>query len=215
MFEGRLAMQATLSKSVTVAENRQAVDFTHSLMKSLLDRDGATYTVDISSAVEVNHLATPIRTFLLLFGAGTGGVSATVSPTLLGHSYPAMLYMVQKLNESGAGDAWKPDGARTVRIGEALHVFVSADSPLKSRTEAPDTLLEVPGAHLIEPHWFESRVVPRSGAPGLVRVLYGLPGGGGIYDRFRRRNMIAGADGGPQRHFSLIDGRPDASSSGW
>ena len=208
-------MQATLTRHAAVGENRQTVDFTHSLMKSLLDRDGATYTVDTASAAEVNRLSTPLRTFLLFLGAGNGGVSVTVSPSFLHHSYPAILDLVQELNESGMGDGWRPEGERTVRVGEALHMFISADSPLKSRTEAPDTLLEVPGAHLIEPHWFESRVAPRSGAAGLVRVLYGLPGRGGIYDRFRRRNMVAGTGGGPQRHFSLIDDGPGVSASGW
>lgn len=208
-------MQATLTRNPTRLNERQASDFTHALMKSLLDRDGATYTVDAASPRHVNRVATATRACMLFLGSGTGGVSATVSPAFVRHGYPAMLSLVGELNKAGAGDSWKPDGERSVRLGEAAHIFVSADSPLKSRTDEPDTLLEVPGAHLIEPHWFESRVVPRSSKPGLVRVLYGLPGRGGIYDRFRHRNLVAQKDSGRRRHFSLVEGRVEDAVSAW
>ena len=189
------------------------VALTRAVMQSLVSRTAACFTVDAPDAATVTRVMTRLRVWLLATGAFTGGVSATVSPTLLGETYPAMLALVRALERANANGLWKPDGARTVRFGDATHIFVSADMPVRERTPAPDRLLEVADAHRIQAAWYDARVAPRARQNSLTRVLFGTPGTvGSVYDRERSRNLSARES--TQRHFSL-DRQPAASGQGW
>ena len=179
------------------------------LLKSVSAREGATFTVDVQDAAAVTDLITGLRSWLLVFGAGTGVASATVSPTFLGETFPAMLALVRELERSGA--TWRPSGPRAVQVGEAKHVFVSRDRPVAGRTPNPDGIIEVVGAHHIDRDWFYERVSPRCHAPGLTRVFYGQPGvSGSIYEEVRNESVGVAERGGPQRHFDLLTPRGSA-----
>ncbi len=172
------------------------------LLKSITAREGATFTVDVQDAAAVTDLISGLRSWLLVVGAGTGIASATVSPTFLGETFPAMLSLVRELERSGA--TWRPNGPRTVQVGEAKHVFVSRDRPVAGRTPNPDGVIEVVHAHRVDRDWFHERVVPRCQAPGLTRVFYGQPGfPGSIYEEVRNENLGFAEPGEPQRHFDL------------
>jgi hypothetical protein len=140
----------------------------------------------------------------------SGGVSATVAPSFFGETYPAMLALVQSLERAGMGGMWRPEGVRTVRLESALHVFASADRPVAGRSPAPDTLLEVVDAHRTGYDWYSARVEPRTGAPGLTKVFYGLPHAcrGSVFEQVCERSLEAEALDGTRRHFSL-------SSTAW
>ncbi len=175
--------------------------FGRALIRSVIDRDGSVFTVDAPTASAATELATNLRAWLLVLGAGTPAASATVSPTFLGETYPAMLALVRKMEENGA--AWKPSGARTIRIGNASHVFVSRDRAVAEKSPNPNGVIEIVDAHRIDRQWFYERVAPRCKRPGLVRVFYGLPGvTGSIYDEVRAANL-AGAARNEPRHFDL------------
>lgn len=170
------------------------------IMESIVSGGGGSFVVDVSGVDPIHDFATSIRTWLLVAGIGTGGSSATVAPSFLGETYPAMLALVASLDRAGAGSMWRPDGPRTIRLGEARHVFVSADRPVPERTPPPDSLLEVVDAHRLSSEWFDSRVAPRAGATGLTTVFYGLPGAtGSVYER----ELQASSTGGPTAHFTL------------
>ena len=197
-------MQTTLSRNPTteLPGGEEIEELGRAVIKSVIDRDGSTYTVDVPDSTGVTGLATGLRAWLLIFGAGVGTASATVSPTFLGETYPAMLALVRKMEESGAD--WKPNGHRTIRVGNASHVFVSRDRPVAGKTPAPSGMLEVVDAHRIDKKWFAERVVPRCSRPGLVRIFYGRPGRvGSIYEEARRANL-ARSPRHERRHFDLI-----------
>ena len=181
-------------------------EFGRVLLKSVTAREGATFTVDVRDAAAVTDLITGLRSWLLVVGAGAGVASATVSPTFLRETYPAMLALVRELERSGA--TWRPSGPRTVQVGEAKHVFVSRDRPIAGKTPNPDGIIEVVGAHHIDRDWFYERVSPRCQVPGLTRVFYGQPGvSGSIYEEVRAESVGVAERGGPQRHFDLLTRR--------
>lgn len=172
------------------------------LLRSISAREGATFTVDVQDAAAVTDLITGLRSWLLVVGAGTRVASATVSPTFLGETFPAMLSLVRELERSGA--TWRPNGPRTIQVGEAKHVFVSRDRPVAGRTPNPDGMIEVVQAHRVDRDWFHERVVPRCQTPGLTRVFYGQPGvPGSIYEEVRNEILSVTGPGEPQRHFDL------------
>jgi hypothetical protein len=112
---------------------------------------------------------------------------------------------VKGFNRAGAGDEWKPDGPRAIRLGGARHLFVSVDMPVADRSPSPDTMLEIVAAHRIDAGWYDQRVRPRASSLGLTTVMFGVPDISGsvyahsIFKRERARNL-SGRPGGV--HFS-------------
>jgi hypothetical protein len=189
-----------------VQATTEAAEFSRAAAASVVTGAGLTFALDAPGAGAVIPLATPIRTWLLAARMSTGGVSATVAPSFFGDTYPAMLALVQALNEAGLGSMWRPEGVRTLRLDQAAHVFVSADRPVAEPTPSPGSLLEVVESHRIGADWYETRVAPRTAAPGLTRVFYGLPGvEGSVYDLVRREVIAVQARDGVKRLFSLLE----------
>lgn len=187
-------------------------EFGHAVMGALAC-DGATFSADVSSAMQVTGTATPLRLWLLVTRALAGGVSVTVSPEFLRDTYPAMLELSRALNEAGLKGTWEAEDERTFRLGKARHVFISVDRPVRTSGigyDRPDTLLEVVSTERIEPEWYRSRVVPRSGAKGLTTVVYGTPEHGSLYDEIRARNLLEEWKSGVRRHFALRKVAPRA-----
>ena len=185
------------------APGREA--FARAVMAALADV-GGTFSVDAPSSLAVTGMATKLRLWLLVTRAAAGGVSATVSPEFLEDTYPAMLALARSLDDAGLKGVWTPEGERTVRLGKARHMFVSADRPSSrsgGRNPRPDTLLEVVSAERIDAEWYRSRVSPRAAAEGLTTVVYGAPGGDTVFQQMRTKNLLAEWRDGTRRHFSL------------
>ena len=116
-----------------------------------------------------------------------------------------MLALVKGFQSSGASEDWRPDGPRSIRMGNAKHLFVSVDMPVADRSPLPDTLIEIVAAHRINTDWYDQRVGPRVSSTGLTTVMFGVPNSPGsdyvnsIFKRERTKNL-SGRPGGT--HFS-------------
>ena len=166
---------------------------------------GFTITVDLAEDESAREFSTRLRMLILFMNRDRDSVSATVSPSFQDDTYPAMLALVNAFHRSGADDDWLPDGPRTIRVGNARHLFVSVDMPVADRSPSPDTLLEVVSAHRIDASWYDRLVRPRASAHGLTTVMFGVPDLTGstmansIFKQERARNL-SGRSGGV--HFS-------------
>lgn len=162
-------------------------------------------TVDLAQGESAQEFSTRLRMLLLFMNRDEGAVSATVSPSFRDDTYPAMLALVKGFQNSGASDDWRPDGSRSIRMGNARHLFVSVDTPVADRSPLPDTLIEIVAAHRISTSWYDQRVGPRASSSGLTTVMFGVPNSPGseyassIFKRERSKNL-AGRSGGI--HFS-------------
>lgn len=156
------------------------------IMQSAVSHDRESFAVKCRSVRDATDFATPMRSMMLTLTSAFGGISATVSPSLNLNTWPAMDMLVSALEAAGAGDLWQPVGERSIAVGAARHVFVSVDNPIRddSTRVFPNLLIEVMGAHIIDPEWFDRIVGPRCQDEALTFVFYGQAGfAGSLFDR--------------------------------
>lgn len=165
------------------------------IMQSAVSTERGSFAVKCRSVSHATDFATPMRTMLLTLSSAFGGTSATVSPSLNLHTWPAMDTLVASLEKSGAGDLWQPIGERSIGVGNARHVFVSVDNPVRDESARvfPSLLVEVVGAHLVDPEWFDHVVAPRCINDVPTFVYYGQVGfDGSLFEREWHRSQVQG-----------------------
>ena len=175
------------------------------IVQSVTDRsetnESKIITVDLAKGENVQEFSTRLRMLLLFMNRNEGSVSATVLPSFQDDTYPAMLALVKGFQSSGASEDWRPDGPRSIRVGNARHLFVSVDMPVMDRSPSPDTLIELVAAHKISSSWYDQRVSPRVASIGMTTVMFGIPNSpeteyaGSVFKRERTRNL-SGRPGG-------------------
>jgi hypothetical protein len=154
------------------------------IVQSVTNRDSheaTTITVDLEEGESAQDFSTRLRMLVMFMNRDKGSVSATVSPSFKNDTYPAMLALVQGFQRSGVSEDWRPDGPRSIRMGNARHLFVSVDMPVADRSPSPDTLIEIVAAHRISTSWYDQRVRPRAVSSGLTTVMFGVPSASGIH----------------------------------
>ena len=158
-------------------------------------------TIDLTADESFVEISTRLRLLFLFINRAEFSNSATVAPSFIQDTYPAMLALVKALESAGMGEDWSPDGARSIRIGKTKHLFVSVDMPIKDRSPSPDKFLEIIQSHQIDVSWYDQCVYPRASAPGLTTVMFGVPDNSdpqystSIFKRERLRNL-SGRPGG-------------------
>ena len=165
------------------------------IMQSAVSDDRESFAVKCRSVSLAIDFATPMRSMLLTLASAFGGISATVSPSLNLNTWPAMDRLVAALEKAGAGELWQPIGERSIAVGAARHVFVSVDNPIRddSARVFPNLLVEVAGAHMIDPDWFDRTVTPRCKDEALTFVFYGQAGfAGSLFDRAWEESQFRG-----------------------
>lgn len=193
------------SEAVTERESGFA-EAGRAISAALVSRTAATFTIETDSSYLATEFASPLRLFLLMSDRISGGVSATVSPHFSEETYPALLDLVGRLNDSGARDLWKPDGARSLAVGDAHHMFISTDMPVVERSSRPDRLLELVASDRISANWYRSRVAPKLYGDSLVKVFYGRRDvAGSAFAAADAEAMAEEAMTGERRRFSLLD----------
>ncbi len=165
------------------------------IMASAMSTERDIFAVKCRSVSHATDFATPMRSTLLALTSGFGGISVTVSPSLNLNTWPAMDMLVAALEQSGAGELWQPIGERSIGIGASRHIFVSADNPVRNDATRvfPNVLLEVVGAHLIDPDWFDRVIAPRCRDEALTFAFYGQAGfTGSLFERVWQESRIQG-----------------------
>ncbi|MYA59594.1 MAG: hypothetical protein F4X40_03410 [Chloroflexi bacterium] len=165
------------------------------IMQTAMSRERASFAVKSRSVSHATAFATPIRSMLLTLASGFGGINVTISPSLNLNTWPAMDALVAALDDSGAGELWQPIGERSSAIGAARHLFVRVDNPIRDDATVvfPNVLVEVVGAHLIDPEWFDRIVAPRCLDEALTFVFYGQAGfEGSLFERAWHESQFRG-----------------------
>ncbi len=165
------------------------------IMQSAVSDDEESFAVKCRAVSLATDFATQMRSMLLTLSSAFGGISVTVSPSLNLNTWPAMDQLVSALEKAGAGELWQPVGERSIAVGAARHVFVSMDNPIRddSTRVFPNMLIEVVGAHMIDPDWFDRTVAPRCQDESLTFVFYGQAGfPGSLFERAWEESRVRG-----------------------
>ena len=196
-----------VSAGMELSENRDA--WAEVVLSNVSDHESTKsgdriITIDLTSDESIVEISTRLRLLFLFINRADFSNSATVAPSFAQDTYPAMLGLVKALEGSGLGEDWFPDGARSIRMGKAKHLFVSVDMPIADRSPSPDTFLEIIQSHQIDASWYDQCVYPRASDPGLTTVMFGIPDRSrpqyatSIFNRERLKNL-SGRPGG--KHF--------------
>ncbi len=197
----RVTSQIGIGAELSMLTNPDAEFIAHKeelgqrIMQSAMSHERESFAVKSRSVSHATDFATPVRSMLLTLSSGFGGINVTISPSLNLNTWPAMDALVAALDEAGAGELWQPIGERSIAIGAARHLFVSVDNPIRDDATVvfPNILVEVVGAHLIEPSWFDRIVAPRCRDEALTFVFYGQAGfEGSLFDRAWRESQFLG-----------------------
>ena len=197
-----------VSADTALSQNRDAwaqVVLSIANRNASAESGGRIITVDLTSDESIVEISARLRLLFLFINREQPSNSASVAPSFAQDTYPAMLALVKTLEGAGMGEDWSPDGARSIRIGKAKHLFVSVDMPIADQSSFPDTFLEIIQSHQIDVSWYDECVYPRASAPGLTTVMFGVPDSSdpqystSIFKRERLRNL-SGRPGG--MHFS-------------
>ncbi len=170
--------------SIEIIEDREILG--QRIMQSAASQGFGSFAVKCRSVTHATDFSTPMRSMLLTLSSAFGGMSATISPSLNLHTWPAMDMLVAALAKSGAEELWQPIGERSISVGAARHIFVSVDNPVRddATNVFPSLLVEIVGAHLIDPEWFDRVVAPRCRDEALTFVYYGQTGfEGSLFER--------------------------------
>ena len=170
-------------------------DLGQRIMASAMSSEREIFAVKSRSVSVATDFATPMRALMLTLTSGFGGISVTVSPSLNLNTWPAMDALAAELEAAGAAELWQPIGERSIAIGSSRHVFVSADHPVRDDATRvyPNTVVEVVGAHLIKPEWFDRVVAPRCHDEALTFVFYGQAGfSGSMFERAWAESQFQG-----------------------
>ena len=187
-----------VSADIELSQNRDA--WAEVVLSNVRDHQSSEssariITIDLTSDESILEISTRLRLLFLFINRAEFSNSATVTPSFAQDTYPAMLALVKALEGSGLGEDWSPDGARSIRMGKAKHLFVSVDMPIADQSSSPDTFLEIIQSHQIDASWYDQCVYPRASAPGLTTVMFGVPGrsdpqySSSIFNRERLRNL--------------------------
>lgn len=180
--------------SIEFIEDREILG--QRIMQSAASQEFGSFAVKCRSVTHATDFSTPMRSMLLTLSSAFGGMSATISPSLNLHTWPAMDMLVAALAKSGADELWQPIGERSIGVGAARHVFVSVDNPVRddATNVFPSLLVEIVGAHLIDPEWFDRVVAPRCRDEALTFVYYGQSGfDGSLFERAWQDCQVRGS----------------------
>ena len=190
-LDAELSMLGTSSEIITDRD-----ELGQRIMQSAMSPERDSFAIRCRSVHDATRFATPMRSTLLTMSSGFGGISATISPSLTLNTWPAMDALVASLEQSGAGEIWQPIGERSVSVGAARHIFVSVDNPIRddATTVIPNVVVEVVGAHIIDPEWFDRVVAPRCQDKALTFVFYGQSGfAGSLFERAEDESRFRGS----------------------
>ena len=196
----------TLTQTLTIEQPEsitpELITDTHELgqriMSSAMSNERETFAIKCRSVSHATQFATPMRSILLALTSGFGSISLTISPSLNLNTWPAMDRLVAALEQAGAGDVWQLVGERSIGLGAARNLFLSVDNPIQptqddSTRVFPNLLVEVVGAHLIDPNWFDRIVEPRCRDLALTFVFYGQAGhSGSLFERALQQSNFQG-----------------------
>lgn len=182
-------------RSYQVAAGRAIID-------SVLNRRGRTITVVMARQAGKNELSAQIELYLMLRHHRLSVDAVKCAPTFDPQAIVSMRRLWSMINVAGVTEIAMRDAGRSVRIGGARVLFLSAEPGANVVGHTADLLLEVDEAQDVDPDKFDREFRPMAAPSGATTVYYGTPWDDStLLARAMQHNLELERKDGVQRHF--------------
>ncbi|HEV8639282.1 MAG TPA: hypothetical protein VG370_34170 [Chloroflexota bacterium] len=171
------------------------------LLKSVLERQGETFSVMMARQAGKNELSAHLEAYLLNLNADRGGEIVKAAPTDVPQLATSRLRLEWALENPLAAGRWRrePTG---IRLGRARIQFLSAEPGADIVGATASLLLEVDEAQDIDPDKHDRDLAPIAASTNATRVYYGTAWReDDLLQRVKERNLELARRDGLRRHF--------------
>ncbi|MBI4199963.1 MAG: hypothetical protein HY535_05785 [Chloroflexi bacterium] len=174
------------------------------ILRSVLERRGLTFTVEIARQGGKNELSAQLQVLLLTLFAAKGGNLVKAAPTYVPQLLNSILRLRDRHTDAGYADLWASGADYTIRVGKARQLFLSAEPTSRVVGATAHILLEVDEAQEVEKEKFYKEFRPMGASANATTVLYGTPwDGDSLLEEQKALNRELERKDGIRRHFSF------------
>ncbi|MCH8814293.1 MAG: hypothetical protein IH957_04225 [Chloroflexi bacterium] len=173
------------------------------IVDSVMNGRGLTFTVVMARQAGKNELSAQIELFLLLKHARRPVEGIKCAPTFDPQGKVSLRRLWSHVVQAGLQSVATRDQGRSVRLGQARMLFLSAEPTANVVGHTAGLLLEVDEAQDVEIEKFEREFRPMASSTGATTVFYGTPWDDStLLERAAQHNLDLQRHDGVQRHFS-------------
>ncbi|MBI4201096.1 MAG: hypothetical protein HY531_02255 [Chloroflexi bacterium] len=178
------------------------VEVGRAVLKSVLERRGLTFTVEVARQGGKNELSAQLELLLLTLHMYQGGNLVKAAPTYVPQLLHSVLRLKDRLKDAGYSSLWTPEAGNTIRVGKARQLFLSAEPSARVVGATAHILLEVDEAQEVAKEKFHKEFRPMGASTNATTVLYGTTwDGNSLLEEQKQQNLELERKDGIRRHF--------------
>ncbi|MFH1142014.1 MAG: hypothetical protein V1724_10260, partial [Chloroflexota bacterium] len=180
------------------------VEVGHAVLRSVLERRGLTFTVEVARQGGKNELSAQLEVLLLTLFMAHGGNLVKGAPTYVPQLLHSILRLKDRLKDAGYTSLWSPEPGNIIRVGNARQLFLSAEPSARVVGATAHILLEMDEAQEVEKEKFYKEFRPMGASTNATTVLYGTPwNGNSLLEEQKQQNLEQERKDGVKRHFQF------------
>ena len=148
-------------------------DIARAVIRSIEERRGLTFTVEIARQGGKNELSAHLEVLLLTMFMARGGNAIKCSPTFRPQAVISMTRLKERLNDFGFSRIWTTEMSYMIVLGSARQLFLSADTSSSVVGHTADIILEIDEAQDVSKDKYTKEFRPMGSAHNITTVLYG------------------------------------------
>jgi hypothetical protein len=178
-------------------------DAGRAIVDSAVNGRGLTFTVVMARQAGKNELSAQIELFLLLRNARNSIDAIKAAPTFEPQGKISMDRLWSHVAYAGLGPIASRENGRTVRVGRAGVVFLSAEPTANVVGHTAGLLLEIDEAQDVDRDKFDREFRPMASSTGATTVYYGTPWDDStLLEQAVHHNLELQRRDGIRRHFA-------------
>ncbi|GIW05543.1 MAG: hypothetical protein KatS3mg060_0348 [Dehalococcoidia bacterium] len=172
------------------------------ILRSILARDGRTFSIMMSRQAGKNELSAQLEVGLLVRFAAQGGDGIKASPTFRPQTLTSLARLIARLHDAGLGALWIPEHGQTIRLGRARMRFFSAAPTANVVGATAGLILEIDEAQDVDAEKYQKDFRPMGATTNATTVLYGTAWDGTtLLERAKEEHLALERRDGIRRHF--------------
>ncbi|MDO8751294.1 MAG: hypothetical protein Q7K03_09160 [Dehalococcoidia bacterium] len=180
------------------------VEVGRAVLRSVLERRGLTFTVEVARQGGKNELSAQLEVLLLTLFMAHGGNLVKAAPTYVPQLLHSILRLKDRLKDAGYTGLWSPEPGNIIRVGKARQLFLSAEPSARVVGATAHILLEMDEAQEVEKGKFYKEFRPMGASTNATTVLYGTPwDGNSLLEEQKQQNLELERKDGLKRHFQF------------